>query len=276
MHKIKSPFFDLKCTLECGQAFRWKKDNDWYYRVIDNQLILIKQVDNYLIFNSNENCENILMNYFRFDDNLKKIYSEISKDRLMKCIIKKFHGLRLIRQEPFECLISYICSANNNIPNINRIIDNICKTFGNTVEFGLYKEFSFPKPRILANASLNQLKKCGLGFRAKYVKMVSKLITDRKLKLEELKNVEYYKAKQKITELPGVGNKIADCVLLFSFDRLEAFPVDVWIRRALTKNYFNNRKVSDDKIRDFAENYFGKYAGYANQYLFYYARNFKR
>ena len=276
MHKIKSPFFDLKCTLECGQAFRWKKDNDWYYRVIDNQLILIKQVDNYLIFNSNENCENILMNYFRFDDNLKKIYSEISKDSLMKCIIKKFHGLRLIRQEPFECLISYICSANNNIPNINRIIDNICKTFGNTVEFGLYKEFSFPKPRILANASLNQLKKCGLGFRAKYVKMVSKLITDRKLKLEELKNVEYYKAKQKITELPGVGNKIADCVLLFSFDRLEAFPVDVWIRRALTKNYFNNRKVSDDKIRDFAENYFGKYAGYANQYLFYYARNFKR
>lgn len=277
---IRVPLFNLGHSLECGQAFGWKKIGNWYQGTFKNHIILIKQNKNNLIYDSEVDCRDFLMWTFRLDDDLEDIYLNISKDPFIKAAIEYGRGLRIMRQEPFKCLISYICSANSNILNIERMLANICRKFGSPIKSRNYKTYpygcclhSFPSPKALAMTSLEELTHCKLGFRAKYVQEVSKLIAAGKLKLGELRNLSYKEIRQKLLTLPGVGEKVADCVALFSFDKLEAFPVDVWIRRAMTKYYFNSKKVGDTKIRQFAHSYWGKYAGYAQEYIFYHVRS---
>ncbi len=266
--KIRVKNFSLKHTLECGQTFRWHKIDDWYYTVRENRLIKVKQQGNYLITNSSKNILNYLL---RLDDDLNKIYKKISKDKIIKQAIKNYKGLRLVREDPFQCLISYICSANTNIPNIKRQVLNLSKKFGKKVD-GFY---AFPSAKRLAKASLKQLKGCKLGFKAKYVLAVSKFIASKRFNLNRLRNMTYKEAKKELIKLPGVGSKIADCVLLYAFDKMEAFPVDVWIRRVMQKYYFKGKMISNEKIVKFAQKYFDGYAGYAQEYLFYWAKNNK-
>ena len=270
---IKVPLFNLKHSIECGQVFGWKKIGGWYQGAFKNHIILIKQEKDKLIFDSEVDCKDFLMWTFRLDDNLEDIYLNISKDTFIRAAIEYARGLRIMRQEPFKCLISYICSANSNILNIERMLDNICRKFGSPIKFKNYEAHSFPSPKAIAATSLKELTRCKLGFRAKYVREVSKLIAAGRLNFFELRNLGYEEIKQRLLALPGVGEKVADCVTLFSFDKLEAFPVDVWIRRAMTKYYFNGKKVSDTKIRRFAHSYWDKYAGYAQEYIFYYVRS---
>lgn len=270
--RIKTKLFNLDHTLNCGQTFGWEKKGEWYCDFIEDNLILIKQEGEELIVDSDIK-KDLIFNIFRLDDDLKKIYSEISRDELMKGLTNKFSGLRIMRQEPFRCLISYVCSANSNIPNIRRMVNNLSRKFGKRIEFKEYSTYTFPSPKALSKTSLEELKECKLGFRAKYVSKISRMIANGKFNLLGLKDLDYQKSKDKLMRLPGVGEKIADCVLLFSFDKLEAFPVDVWIRRAITNHYFNDGKVHDRDIRKFAGKYFGKNAGYAQEYLYYNERN---
>ncbi len=276
---------NLESTLCCGQAFRWHKSDGWWYGVIGEEVLKVRQNDNKLEF---ENAgRELVENYFGLSDDLSKILSKISKDKQIEGAISRLKGLRILRQEPWECLVSYICATCKNISSIKRMIFDLSRKFGNEVAFEGRKFYTFPTAVNLANATLNELVACGLGFRAKYVSKTSKIIHENAFGFEHLKKKTCRAAREELVEFPGVGFKVADCVLLFSLQKLEAFPVDVWIRRVLIKHYQNhftrefimkNRNVkllsSSDyaKMNAFGRGYFGEFAGYAQEYLYHYER----
>lgn len=268
-YQIPVPTFDLDHTLRCGQVFRWRENKDGWIGIADNSLIKAKQEGDVLIVESDLAMEDV-MNYFRLNDDLDDIYEHISKDEVMSKAIARYRGMRLVRQDPWECLISYICSINNRIPQIERMIQNLSKCFGEEICDGFY---SFPGTERLANAFPEELKKCKFGFRVEWTLDIAKKVCGDGLQLEKLKNMDYQSAKRELLKVNGVGHKVADCVLLYSLDKLEAFPVDVHIRRVIRREYLKDERTSDTKIREWAERYFGKYAGYAQQYLFYYERS---
>jgi len=281
--------FNLRHTLECGQIFRWKRLGDWWYGVVKGKVIKIRQVGDKLQFQSfpeRVNAE-FIQNYFRLDDNLLLILSEINKDEHIRRAIQRFYGLRIIRQDPWECLISYICATYKNIPAIKEMIHNLCRQFGRKIAFDGYSFYTFPKPSDLAEASLEDIRKCKLGFRAKRVLEALKIVNSGELVLEALRQVDYEKAKFELLRLPGVGHKVADCILLFSMDKLQAFPVDVWIKKIILEfypNFFNQSFIETaskkgsitphvyEKLSSFGRKYFGAYAGYAQEYLFHWRR----
>jgi len=260
--------FSLDFTLQCGQAFRWKKIGEWWNGVVRQNVVKVRQNEHVLEFQTypEELDSKFLESYFRLDDELLKIYSLIVKDEHIKATVERFKGLRLMRQEPWECLISYICATNKNIPAIKDMILNISKRFGEKLLFDGQEFYTFPKPKDLANTSIEELKACKLGFRAERVLEVSRKVNAGEFNLECLKKLNYAQAKNELMKLPGVGPKVADCVLLFSLDKLEAFPIDVWMRRiVITRGEYN-------RIGLFGRTYFGKFVGYAQEYLFHFQR----
>ena len=284
----KTPF-NLDHTLSCGQTFRWEKLNGWWRGVLGETVVKIRQNGETLRFQSYPKKVNsaFVWSYFRLDDDLPHIYSRIRTDRYVNEAVKRFHGLRLMRQDPWECLISYICATNKNIPAIKNMISNMCMRFGKKISAGGEEFYTFPKPHDLAEASLKELKLCKLGFRAERVKATSKLVSSSTFNLEALKTLPYERAKKELMTLPGVGPKVADCVLLFSFDKLEAFPIDVWMKRIILEFYRKHfessfvDKVTAKKsllpnqyeiISSFGRKYFGEYVGYAQEYLFHFKR----
>jgi len=272
MQELYAPDFDLGLTLESGQAFRWRKaagpQPHWYQGFIQNTPLRLQQKGERLLIEGALDARAV-RHYFRLDDDLRQILRSIQKssahDPHILKIIRRHWGLRVTRQDPWECLISYLCSAVNNIPRIERIIEKLSRKFGARLGASLYK---FPTPERLARASESELKTCELGFRAEFVRLAAKAINARELDLAKLRRLKYEEAKEALMSLQGVGDKVADCVLLFSLEKLEAFPVDRWIRRAMKALYFKNKEVSDDEIRVFARAHFGEFCGYANQYLF--------
>ena len=277
--------FDLDVTLCCGQAFRWNKQGEWWYGVVRENAFTIRQIGNELEF---ENVEiNFVRNYFELYDDLSKISSQISKDEHIKNAVEAFKGLRILRQDPWECLISYICATYKNISAIKQMLSNLCKKFGDRIYFNGYDSYTFPTPEGLAKATTEELAKCGLGYRAKYMSKTAKMVYENRYEFEGLRKIAYEKAKEELLNFHGVGLKVADCVLLFSLGKLKAFPVDVWIKRVILKyyaSYFPNEfiwKISGKKsltsseykkLNLFGPRYFGEYAGYAQEYLYHYER----
>ena len=281
--------FSLEHTLDCGQLFRWKKLGDWWYGVVADRIVKIKQSNERLLFQFFPETANhsFIENYLRLDDDLTSILFQISKDDYMRKAINLFCGLRLIRQEPWECLISYICATYKSIPAIKKMINSISKRFGKKLTFDGYDFYTFPKPACLAQVSPKELRSCGLGFRAERVLETAKIVDSGELSLESLKTMDYLEAKRELLVLPGVGQKVADCVLLFSLEKLEAFPIDVWMKRAAINLYARHfdssfiKRVSSKGsitpkeygiISSFGREYFGRYAGYAQEYLFHLLR----
>jgi N-glycosylase/DNA lyase len=288
LDQSKTPF-NLDFTLQCGQAFRWRKIGEWWYGIVRQNVVKVRQTASVLEFQTypEELDSKFLESYFRLDDDLPKIYSLIVKDRHIKAAIERFKGLRLMRQEPWECLISYICATNKNIPAIKDIILNLSKKFGNKLLFDGLEFYTFPTPRHLANAGIEELKACKLGFRAERVLDVSRKVSTREVNLEALRKLNYDEARTELMKLPGVGPKVADCVLLFSLDKLEAFPIDVWMKRIFMEYYADHfepsfvKKVLSKKsltrgeynrIGLFGRRYFGKFVGYAQEYLYHFKR----
>jgi len=277
--------FNLDFTLGCGQAFRWNKRGEWWYGVVREIVLKIRQVSDMLEF---ENAETDFVDkYFGLRDNLSKILPQISKDKHAKAAVRKFKGLRILRQDPWECLVSYICATYKNIPAIKKMLFNLSKRFGDKLVFDSLELYTFPTPVKLAKANIKELVECGLGYRANYVSETAKTIHEKDCELEKLRKTSYKKARQELLNLPGVGLKVADCVLLFSLGKLEAFPVDVWIKRIITKYYANHfatefaKKIESrtsltiseyEKLNLFGRTYFGKYAGYAQEYLYHFER----
>jgi len=277
--------FDLDFSLCCGQVFRWKKVNGWWYGVVGEKVVKVCQCGSELQF-ENVNVD-FVQTYFGLTDDLAQISQCIGKDDYVKKALQRFEGLRIVRQLPWECLISFICATYKSIAAIELMLKKLSVKFGEKRVFDGMDFYTFPTVERLANSNENGLQECGLGYRAKYVQASAKKIVDQNINLEDLKNLPYLEARKKLLDFSGVGLKVADCVLLFSLRKLEAFPVDVWVKRVILNHYADQlpelfvKKLQShtsltngeyQKIGDFARTYFGAYAGYAQEYLFHYER----
>ena len=257
-------------TINSGQVFLWeKKENKWYG--IDGQNILI--IDEKARKFRRNNSEFI---FFRQNDNFEEIYSHLKKDKIVKKALETFPGIRLLQQDPFQCYISFIISSNSNIPNIKTRLQNLCRKFGEKKIINSNEFFLFPESSVISNAPISKILDCGVGYRAKAIKEASIAVTNGEIDFENLKKMNYYDAKQELTKVFGIGNKVADCILLFSLNKLEAFPLDRWMLRILQKYYSKKFEVSSktitdktyEKIHEKVIEHFGKYAGYSQQFLF--------
>jgi N-glycosylase/DNA lyase len=266
MDSILVTDFDLEKTLKCGQLFRYDNIDDAYLISQRDRLFKVKQAKNILYFSGVD--REFISDFFRLEDDYKTIINSISKDEFMRKVIDQNYGMRIMRQDPWECLISYLCSARNKIPKIKQNLSMISKMFGSPISHQDHKGFSFPEPGRMSNHEA--LRACKIGFRSEFVHQVNKDIDEKRL--IDLRNASYERAKSELTKTKGIGNKIADCISLFSLDKLDSFPIDTWIRKVMTEQYFGGKNTSDNTIRDFASDYFGKFRGYANQYLFLYRR----
>jgi N-glycosylase/DNA lyase len=277
--------FNLDFTLCCGQVFRWEKKGEWWYGVVDNRPLRVRQTNNILEFHNVG--EALVRRYFSLDHDLQRISSEIGKDAHVRKALEEFWGLRIIRQEPWECLISFVCATYKSVAAIRNMLQKLSARFGEKARYDGCDFYSFPSPKKLASATLKDLESCGLGYRAKYVKKTSERVNSGECELEVIRKMPYEQAKNVLQNLPGVGSKVADCILLFSMDKLEAYPVDVWVRRITMKYYSEHfpaafvRKLSSknsfsnsdyEKMNAFGRRYFGEYAGYAQEYLYHYER----
>jgi len=265
--------FSLDQTLGCGQVFRWDRtEYGWWYGVIGKRVIRIRQVGMRLTFEGAP--MSFITHYFSLDVDLIPILSSIDRDPFIHTAISQCTGLRLIRQPKWECLVSYICSTNSNIPMIRRRIATIAQQFGEAIEFEGNTYYAFPEPSsILCGEHL--LTDCKLGYRTPYVLDTACKITDEKQWEDTISALPFEDARRELMKLMGVGPKAADCILLFAFQKYEAFPVDVWIRRIMQQKYIKTLSTTSaltgreyDTIRRFAKNHFGEYCGYAQEYLY--------
>jgi N-glycosylase/DNA lyase len=283
--KLDAVPFNLDVTLCCGQVFRWDKKGDWWYGVVNDRVFKIRQINAELEFANAD--EKFIRHYFSLDNDLQKIGDNIGKDEHIRKALREFQGLRIIRQDPWECLISYICATYKSIAAIKQMLLNLSRKFGEKTILDGSEFFTFPTAEKLASATESGLKDCGLGYRAKYVLATSKKICEDDFDLECLRKMPYVQAKKELMGFSGVGAKVADCVLLFSLGKSEAFPVDVWVKRVILKHYakhfpevFIMRLSSQgslsnaeyERLNAFGRNYFGEYAGYAQEYLYHYER----
>ncbi|WP_057977038.1 DNA-3-methyladenine glycosylase family protein [Caloramator mitchellensis] len=271
----KSSECHLEHIFECGQCFRWNKYEDGYIGVAGGKVVYAYEKDDVICLEgAKEEDKNFWWEYFDLGRDYGEIKRELEKDEILKEAIKYGYGIRILKQEPFETLISFIISANNRIPMIKRAVENISIRFGDRIEFRGMEFYAFPTVEQLARATVGDLEDCGTGFRAPYIAEAVRKIIDEKIDLEEIKKLDTDEAMKKLMEFKGVGPKVADCVLLFSMQKFDAFPVDVWVKKIMQKFYLAP-DVSLNKIRQFGKNKFGDLAGFAQQYLFYYARENK-
>ena len=284
----KTPF-NLDYTLSCGQTFRWEKRGEWWIGVVGQAVLKLRQSGGTLFLEGSPDDlhRRFVSRYFRLDDDLCGIYSALAKDKHVREAVERFLGLRLLRQQPWECLISYICATYKNIPAIKQMIYNISRKFGEPIKFEGALFSGFPRPQALARASLRDLRLCRLGYRAESVRETARLVDTGGFDLESLRDLPYVDAKMMLLSLPGVGPKVADCVLLFSLDKLEAFPIDTWMKRIMLEWYYEyfepgfvdrvNSKGSLSR-REYQIMYavgtrvFGQFLGYAQEYLYHYRR----
>ena len=273
--------FDPVASINSGQVFLWEKHDNSWYGIHGDRVIKFTQSDKYIEFSSFPEDKSCDEKMFRLDDDIKEIFEEISHDPLVFRLAKAYPGLRLIRQDPHQCLFSFVCATNTNIPMIRRMLYNITRKFGRSTKVDGMEFFTFPSAVDIKRATVNELRECGLGYRTKAIKAVADAITSGRLDFDSLRKASYYESRKELLQIYGIGNKIADCVLLFSLEKLDAFPIDVWITRALASHYswLHKSKISDKiaphqyvQLSEEARKYFGKYAGYAQQYLYYYMR----
>lgn len=267
--------FSIADTLECGQCFRYKKLAEQEYQIIAHGRILtVRQIKGAVYFNGTtlQEFERVWIPYFDLRRDYRFIKDTLSaNDIVMRDAVEYAGGIHILRQDPWECLVSFIISQNNNIPRIKKITDTLAKTFGRPLKDGAY---AFPTPKELAKVSLDDLLDCKTGFRAKYIMDAVKNVTSNDFDLNALNNMSTDEAREALIGLKGVGGKIADCVLLFAYGRFGVFPTDVWIKRVMQYFYFDRQNASITDIHKLAKTRFGEYAGFAQQYLYVYAREF--
>lgn len=270
--EISAPFFDLAKTLDSGQVFHWFLENDGSYSGLSgHELLRVRQTDADLQILSG--TEETVRHVFALDHPLEQIVATFPRDEWLGPATDFCHGLRIMRQEPWECLATFITSALKQVPHIRQISLDLRQRFGEKISGEFH---AYPTPVALAEAGEAALRNCRLGFRAKSLAATARQIADGNLDLESLRALPTAAVRNALCTLPGVGEKVANCVLLFAYERLEAFPIDVWIERVLRELYFAKKPAATSKeLREFSANYFGPYAGYAQQYLFHHARTKK-
>ena len=279
---LSCPDFCLATTLTSGQVFRWKKwvsgsgrrpvPDAGFSGWIDGSPVRISQQNSTLTFEgiSPDRIER----FFSLDVDLKEITRQVDVDETIHSAIQNHWGLRLIRQDPWECLVSFILSSFNNIPRLTGMLETLATRFGEQAIDGQRRWF--PRAERLVKISERVLRNCGLGFRAPYVKAAARAVAQGTVNLEHLRSLEDEPLRRALLAVPGVGEKVVECVMLFGYGRAAAFPVDVWIGRAMRAWYFRRRKATDRKIREFARKHFGPQCGWAQQYLYCRARSFRK
>jgi N-glycosylase/DNA lyase len=294
---LGSPF-SLEYTLESGQLFRWEKRGEWWTGIVRGSVLKLKQEGDVLRCSTgSERLDSAFVaRYFKLDEDLDHILATLSKDVVITRAIQKYYGLRIVSQDTWECLASFVLATNANIPRIKKMVAAVCANYGEPFEFEGEDYTAFPTPEALAGASESDLLSCGLGYRAPFLKRVASSVADGRVDFARLAVLGYAESRELLMAelfgqkvLLGVGPKVADCVLLYSCGKDEAFPIDVWIARALAKMYprllgpamrkkldpEGKAKISPsdyERISRKVRSYFGSYAGYAQQYLYAAAR----
>ena len=277
--RINAPDFDLQTTLTSGQVFGWERAGEWHYGEIAGRPVRVKQDRSALIYEGAS--KRAIADYFALDEDVRGIRNRISRgDPTLRKAVKEFAGLRLLRQDPWVCTVSFVCSAFSNIPRIEKKLRNLRARYGRTADIGGHRMHLFPTPKALGAATIKDLRACGLGFRDKYVKGLGARM--RRFDVTTLRRKSYEGAKTSLMESAGIGEKVADCICLFSLDKHEAFPIDVWIARVMADLYgngirgmFPKTRFSYKDVQAFAKAKWKKDAGYAQAFLYMYARKHK-
>jgi N-glycosylase/DNA lyase len=279
--------YALAATLDSGQAFRWQFHDGSWTGIVGQHFVRLTQTRDGIRAETASPVTDWqwLRDYLQTDADLTAILKTFPDDEPMRAAVAACRGLRVLRQDPWECLASFILSSTKQIVQIRQIVARLCERFGEpaarcSVEpparlnsaRGRTLQFTFPSPERLASASESELRACKMGFRAPHLLAAARRIADGKLDLDRLRHLPLAEARAELMTLRGVGHKIADCVLLFAYGSDGAFPVDVWVERALRQLYFPRRRVGEKQLREFAATHFGPHAGYAQQYLFHYMR----
>jgi N-glycosylase/DNA lyase len=278
--------YDLAATLNSGQVFRWEQNENSWTGVVGKNFARLTQTDGGILAETSAAIDDLgwLRDFLQTETDLDAVLKTFPDDEPMNCAVASCRGLRLLRQDPWECLASFILSSTKQIVQIRQIVSLLCQRFGEEICSGglrppekesafierRYK--SFPTPEKIARVTEADLRACKMGFRAPNLLAAARQIAGGKFDLEKIRRLDYAEARAELMKLRGVGGKIADCVLLFAYGFDSAFPVDVWIERALQRLYFPRRRTSEPRLRRFAATHFGPHAGYAQQYLFHYIR----
>ncbi len=267
--------FEPRHIFECGQCFRWNRLGNGDYRgVAMGRMLEIRMTGKDVLFAGADmgDFEKIWMDYFDLKRDYGEIKRRLSRDPVLAKAVEFGHGIRILRQDPWETLVSFIISANNNIPRIKNTIERLCSCFGKAMETDGGTCYGFPCPEDLAVLDEKDIRECGCGFRGRYIAEAARIIARGDMDIYAVEHLDTERAREYLMRFRGVGPKVADCILLFSMGKYDAFPVDVWVRRVM--EYFYLRKgCSPEGIREFAGTRFGELAGFAQQYLFYYARD---
>ncbi|MCL5097418.1 MAG: hypothetical protein M1608_07800 [Candidatus Omnitrophica bacterium] len=272
--------YDLAATLTSGQAFRWQWNHDAWEGMVASSWVRLRSVSAGIEAETivSESDWSWLSHYLQIDHDLEAVLATFPDDEPLRAAVEACHGLRLLRQDPWECLASFILSSSKQIVQIQQIIACLCQKFGQPLPgpSTTAPAFAFPSPERIAQCSEAELRGCKMGFRAAYLRATARMIAEGGIDLSRLDGLELDEAREALMQLPGVGRKIADCVLLFALGYARAFPMDVWVIKALRTLYFHGRPAPERFLRRFAEEHFGPYGGYAQQYLYHYMRIFKR
>lgn len=268
--------YNLATTLTCGQAFRWQQQDRWWTGVIGTRWVRLRSESGSITAETAEPVADWdwLTHYLQLHVDLGEVLRAFPNEEPMRAAVTACRGLRLLRQDPWECLASFILSSTKQIVQIRQIITLLCERYGEPLAVvpGGTRASAFPAPARLARATEAELRACKMGFRAPYLRTTAGIIAGGQCDLERLRDLPVEVARAELIKLPGVGRKIADCVLLFAYGSQSAFPVDVWVMKALRQLYFPRRRVSLQRLHHFAATHFGPSAGYAQQYLFHYIR----
>ncbi|CEN85519.1 DNA-3-methyladenine glycosylase family protein [Paraclostridium sordellii] len=268
--------FDPKHIFECGQCFRWKDQGDGSYTGVAKGRVINVSREGDTIYLKNTNLEdfkNIWKDYFDLDTDYSKIKNELrNMDEYLEKATEFGWGIRLLRQDPWEMIISFIISSNNRIPMIQKAIKNLSREYGTYI--GSYEDedyYDFPTPQQLSKASIEEIRACSTGFRDKYIKSTTEEVIKNNDDVYSYRNLSTEDCIKELLKFNGIGPKVGDCIALFGMQKYDTFPVDVWVKRVMQEFYVED-DMSLPKIRKYAIDKFGDLSGFAQQYLFYYAR----
>ncbi len=268
--------FDARHIFECGQCFRWIKEGDGSYTgVAFGKVINVRSdYENRVVFLDNTNLKDfwdIWFDYFDLGRDYSDIKKVLSEDPVLDMAIKHGRGIRILKQEPWEILVSFIVSANNSIPMISRSVGLLAQMYGRPVSYKGDDSYAFPDPERLLEAGIEGISLCRAGFRCRYIYEAARMVGTGEINLQEISSLDTDSARRLLMQVPGVGPKVADCIMLFSMGKYRAYPVDVWVKR-VTEYFYLEKDVGMKGIQRFAEEKFGDLAGFAQEYLFYFAR----
>jgi N-glycosylase/DNA lyase len=284
MIEIPAPDFDLAMTLDSAQVFHWQRVGNGFVGTIGDLPVYVEQRGELLrakvasassryLEKHAQDAHATIVHYFALDHPLAEICASFPDDPMMDAARKFCRGLRIIRQPKWECLATFICSSMKQVAHIRQISLALRKRFGNPSNIDKQVVYTFPSLERIAQATERELRACALGYRAKNLRTTAQLVRSGRCKLEAWSALPDAELREHLCALPGVGAKIANCVMLFAYERLRAFPIDVWIDRVLRERYFpRQKKITAQRLREFSETYFGEHGGYAQQYLFHHAR----